>query len=318
MKIVVLDGKTLNSGDLSWKGFQSLGECTVYDSSPAETVLERSQGAAALITNKTVLDKSIIDALPDLRYIGVLATGYNVVDIAAARSRNIPVTNVPKYGSTAVAQCTFAHLLNLTFHLNIHTEAVRQGDWAKCRDFCFWNAPLVELAGKTLGLIGFGEIGRAVARIAQAFPMQVLAFDPTLPQSGERDGVRLVPLPQLLAESDAVSLHCPLTDSNREMVNSSFLSQMKPSAFLINTARGLLVNESDLAVALNQGRIAGAGFDVLSVEPPDPANPLLSAKNCYITPHIAWAPLESRARLMRTAVENFQDFLAGKPKNVVN
>lgn len=319
MKIVVLDGKTLNPGDLSWEGLGRLGDLTVYDASPPETVGERAKDAEIVYTNKTVLNREMMEQLPKLRYIGVLATGYNVVDTQYARERNIPVTNVPKYGSIAVAQCTFAHLLNLTFHLSLHHQAVRSGDWSNCPEFCFWNAPLVELAGLKFGVIGFGEIGRSVAKIANAFQMSVLAHDPMAESAGiQQEGCAYVSLQQLLADSDVVSLHCPLTDSNFGLVNADFLSQMKRTAFLINTARGPLVNETDLAVALNEGRIAGAGLDVLSVEPPKKDNPLFSARNCYITPHIAWAPRASRERLMQIAVKNLEQFLAGSPQNVVN
>ena len=320
MKIVVLDGHCLNPGDLSWTGFAALGELKVFDFSSPETVLSRSQGATALITNKTVLRAETMEHLPDLRYIGILATGINAVDCEAARRRGIVVTNVPKYSTPSVVQCTFAHLLNLSFHLALHHTEVAAGAWARNRDFCFWNTTPLELCGKTFGIIGLGTIGRAVAKVAHSFGMNVIAFGPRLKDGTVAvDGVPVlcVPLDQLARESDIISLHCPLTAENREMIDAEFLAKVKPSAFLINTARGPLIHEQALADALNAGKIAGAGLDVLSAEPPKPDNPLLHAKHCFITPHIAWATLESRARLMQIAAENLAMFLKGTPQNQV-
>lgn len=319
MKIVILDGQCVNPGDLTWKGFEALGELDVYDISPQETVLQRAQGATALITNKTIISEDLMSRLPDLRYIGLFSTGTNVVDLSAAKQRNVTVCNVPAYSTSSVAQCVFAHLLNLSFHLVEHDKAVRNGDWVRSEHFCFWNTSLVELQDKTFGIVGLGMIGRAVAQIATAFGMKVLAYGPRLPE-GKTDlpGVRAVSLDRLLQESDVVSMHCPLNEHNARMVDETFLSKMKPSAFFINTSRGGLVHEADLARFLNENRIAGAGLDVLAVEPPHSDNPLLTAKHCYITPHIAWATYAARDRLMHIAVENLRLFLEGAPQNVVS
>jgi glycerate dehydrogenase len=317
MRIVVLDGYTLNPGDLSWEGLQALGECVVYDRTPPAQVVERAQEAEIVFTNKTVLDAATHQALPKLRYIGVLATGYNVVDVRAARERNVVVTNIPTYGTRSVAQHVFALLLELTQHAGHHSGTVRDGRWSVSPDFCYWDYPLIELEGLTMGIVGFGRIGQAVATLASAFGMKVLAYDlqppPALPP-----WVRLATLDAVFTQSDVVTLHCPLTAENQGLVNARRLETMKPSAFLINTSRGPLVNEADLAAALNAGRIAGAGLDVLAVEPPRADNPLLTARNCLITPHIAWATHSARARLMQIAVENLRAFLAGQPVNVVN
>ncbi|NLX04813.1 MAG: D-2-hydroxyacid dehydrogenase [Phycisphaerae bacterium] len=318
MKIVVLDGFTLNPGDLSWAALEQLGDLTVHDRTPADHILARAAGAAILLTNKTPLTAQTIRALPDLQYIGVLATGYNVVDVQAAADRDIPVTNVPTYGTHSVAQLTFALLLELCHHVQAHSDAVRRGQWSASRDFCFWNSPLIELADKTIGIIGFGRIGRQVAQIADALGMAVLAADrvknppPTLRRFAWAE------IPDLLANADVVSLHCPLFPETQGLINRQTLDRMKPSAFLLNTSRGPLIVEQDLADALAAGRIAGAAVDVLSAEPPPPNNPLLAAKNCLVTPHIAWATREARQRLMHTAVENLRAFLAGNPVNVVN
>lgn len=317
MKIVVLDGYTLNPGDLSWDGLRALGECEIYDRTPPELVVERARGAEAVLTNKVVIGREEMARLPKLRYIGVLATGYNIVDIAAARERGIPVTNVPEYGTRSVAQMTFALLLELTQHVGHHAQTVREGRWTRSADFCYWDYPLIELAGKTMGIIGFGRIGRAAAELALAFGMTVLAHDVSAPPSPPA-GVRMTDLETLLRESDVVSLHCPLTTENQGLINADRLALMKPTAFLINTSRGPLVVAQDLADALNAGRLAGAGVDVLPVEPPPADNPLLSARNCLITPHIAWATGAARARLMDTVVENLRAFQAGTPQNVVN
>lgn len=318
MKIVVLDGFTLNPGDLSWAALEPLGDLTVHDRTPADHILARAAGAVILLTNKTPLTAQTIRALPDLQYIGVLATGYNVVDVQAAADRNIPVTNVPTYGTHSVAQLTFALLLELCHHVQAHSDAVRRGQWSASRDFCFWDSPLIELADKTIGIIGFGRIGRQVAQIADALGMAVLAADrvknppPTLRRFAWAE------IPDLLANADVVSLHCPLFPETQGLINRQTLDRMKPSAFLLNTSRGPLIVEQDLADALAAGRIAGAAVDVLSAEPPPPNNPLLAAKNCLVTPHIAWATREARQRLMHTAVENLRAFLAGNPVNVVN
>jgi len=316
VKIVVLDGYTMNPGDLSWKDLESLGECTVYERTPPEKVLERAAGAEIVLTNKVVLDGAVMARLPALKYIGVLATGYNVVDTAAARERGIVVTNVPAYATRSVAQLVFALVLELAHRVGHHARTVREGRWTASKDFAYWDWPLVELEGLVMGIVGFGRTGRAVADLARAFGMRVLVHtrSPKPPQKG----VRFVDLESLLRESDVVSLHCPLTPETEGLVNAKRLALMKPTAFLINTSRGPVVNERDLAEALSAGRIAGAGLDVLSTEPPKADNPLLGAKNCFLTPHFAWATRAARERLMKTVVENVRAFLAGRPQNVVN
>lgn len=317
MKIVVLDGYTLNPGDLSWDGLRALGECAIYDRTPPELTVERARGATVVLTNKVIVGREQMAQLPDMRYIGVLATGYNIVDTAAARERGIPVTNVPEYGTRSVAQMTFALLLELAQHVGHHAQTVREGRWTESPDFCYWDYPLVELAGKTMGIVGIGRIGRAAAELALAFGMTVLAHDVNTPPSLPA-GVRMTELETLLRESDVVSLHCPLTAENQGLINAERLGLMKPTAFLINTSRGPLIVARDLADALNSSRLAGAGVDVLPVEPPPADNPLFTAKNCLVTPHIAWATGAARARLMDTVVENLRAFLAGKAQNVVN
>ena len=315
--IVVLDSHTLNPGDLSWDDLAEFGEFAVYDRTAPEDVITRSRGACILLTNKTILDRPAIYALPELAYIGVMATGYNVVDLDAARERGISVTNVPEYGTKSVAEMTFALLLELTRRVGLHDDSVRAGDWSRSPDFCYWRTPLVELDGRVMGIVGYGRIGCEVARIARAFGMTVIACDVRAEAEGSA-GVRFVGLDRLFRESDVVSLHCPLTPETAGMVNRARLSIMKPGAFLINTGRGPLVNERDLAEALNAGRIAGAALDVLPQEPPDVGSPLIGALNCIITPHIAWAARAARKRLMNTVVENIRAFLAGNPVNVVN
>jgi glycerate dehydrogenase len=315
-KIVVLDGYTLNPGDLDWAPLHAIGDCTIHDRTPLKQVAERAAGAEIVLTNKALVQRDAIERLPALRYIGVLATGYNVVDVVAAREKGIPVSNVPGYGTASVAQHVFALLLELTQRTGHHTQTVRNGRWSACPDFCYWDFPLIELAGRTLGIVGYGEIGRAVARIGLAFGMKVIASTRT-PRAAT-DGVEFVPMEELFHRADAITLHCPLTDDTKGLINSARLSLMKPTAFLINTGRGPLVVEADLAAALNSGRIAGAGLDVLSTEPPPATNPLISAKNCLITPHIAWATREARERLLGIAVGNIQAFLAGQPRHVVN
>jgi len=316
MRIVVLDGYTLNPGDLSWAGLHELGQCQIHDRTSPDDIVRRAQEAEIVLTNKTQLSKETLAQLPKLRYIGVLATGYNVVDVKAAHKQNICLTNIPAYGTASVAQMVFAHLLNLTQHVAEHGQSVQAGDWSRSRDFCYWNFPLVELAGLTMGIIGLGRIGQTTARLALDFGMKVIYFDVEKSITPQVDA-QAVDLDTLFQESDVVSLHCPLTDSNFRLVNEQRLKLMKPTAFLINTSRGPLIDERALADALNTGKIAGAGLDVLSREPPEADNPLLKAKNCYITPHIAWATRAARQRLMDIALTNIRAFLNGKPQNVV-
>ncbi len=317
MKIVVLDGHTLNPGDLDWAPLAALGELAVHDRTPAELTLDRAAGAHILLANKAPLPRSVIEALPDLKFIGVLATGYNVVDIAAAKERDIPVTNVPGYGTESVAQFTLALLLELTHHVGYHAQTVRDGKWSRSADFCYWDSPLVELHGLTFGIIGFGQIGRAVAKLADAFGMRILVHNRSKP-ADLPPSFEFTTLDELLSRSDVVSLHCPLTPDNKQFINAQHLARMKPGAFLLNTSRGPLLDEQAVADALNAGNLAGAGLDVLSVEPPKADNPLLAAKNCIITPHIGWATRAARSRLMSIAVENLRAFLSGAPRNVVN
>lgn len=317
MKIVVLDGYTLNPGDLTWKDLEALGQFAVYDRTLPEQVVPRAGDAEIVLTNKTVLSSDIIRELAGLKYIGVLATGYNVVDVEAARRRGIPVTNVPAYGTLSVAQMVFAHLLNLAQHVGHHAGTVKAGRWTSSPDFCYWDTPLIELAGLTMGIIGFGKIGRAAAEFALAFGMKVIAYDIVRPPDVPR-GCKMVELEHVFRNSDVVSLHCPLTRQTERILNEERLALMKETAFLINTSRGPLVDERALANALNDGRIAGAGLDVLSEEPPGSDNPLLAARNCYITPHISWATRAARERLLRVVVENVASFLEGRPQNVVN
>ncbi len=316
MKLVVLDGYCLNPGDLSWDAVRHFGDLTVFDRTRLEEVVERAAGAEIVFTNKTPLPASVLAQLPTLRYIGVLATGYNVVDVAAAKERGIAVTNIPTYGTASVAQFVFALLLELCHNVKLHSDAVRAGEWSSNPDWCFWKSPLVELAGRTMGIVGFGRIGRQVGRIADAMGMHVVAYD-TYHSGLPQYSFRWAELEELLRESDVVSLHSPLFPDTQGMINAKTLAMMKPSAFLINTSRGPLLVDSDLADALNAGRLAGAAVDVLSVEPPSAANPLLTARNCLVTPHIAWATREARARLMDQAVGNVAAFVAGKPVNVV-
>ena len=314
MRITVLDGYGLNPGDLSWKGFEALGDCTVYDRTTPEQLMERAAGAEILITNKTILTADILKALPDLKYVGILATGYNVVDVKAAKELGIVVTNIPAYSTDSVAQMVFAQILTITQRVEYYTEENRKGRWANSRDFCYWDTPLMELAGKKIGIVGFGHTGQATARIALAFGMKVFAYTSKSAEQLPADITKLS-LDELFRTCDVVSLHCPLTDTTKNLVNAERLKQMKSSAILINTGRGPLVNEKDLADALNNGTIYAAGVDVLSCEPPKADNPLLAAKNCYITPHIAWATEEARVRLI--AVENLRSFLSGTVINNV-
>lgn len=318
MKIVVLDGYTLNPGDLTWEGLEKLGDLTVYDRTPEDKISERIKDAEIIFTNKTPLTKETLEEESKLKYIGVLATGYNVVDVDAAKELGIIVTNIPTYGTTAVAQMTTALLLEMCHHVGEHSEEVRSGGWTNNVDWCFWNHPLIELAGKNAGVIGFGRIGQNFAKIAEALGMNILAYDEYPNKDLESDTVRYVTLDELLAESDVISLHCPLFESTEGIINKDSIAKMKDGVMIVNTSRGPLIVEEDLADALNTGKVAGAALDVLSVEPPTMDNPLMTAKNCIITPHIAWAPTESRARLMDIAVDNLEKFIAGSPINVVN
>lgn len=315
MRIVVLDGHTLNPGDLSWDGLKAMGELTVYDRTNPEQTRERAADAEVIFTNKVVFNRETIESLPKLKFIGVLATGYNVVDIAAANDAGITVCNIPAYSTQSVAQLVFAHILHFANNVALHSSSVRKGDWTQSTDFAYWLTPQTELAGKTLGIVGFGQIGQAVARIALAFGMTVLFNNRS--QKATLLNARQVDLDTLLQNSDYISINCPLTAENSGFINYVTLRKMKPSAYLVNTGRGPLINEQDLADALNNGDIAGAGLDVLSAEPALPENPLLKAKNCHITPHIAWASLEARQRLMNIATNNLKAFIDGKPINVV-
>lgn len=317
MKIVVLDGQGVNPGDISWNRIEELGELTVYPRTAPEEVLQHVGDAEIALTNKTVFDANIIAQLKNTKYIGVLATGYNVVDTKAARERGIVVTNIPAYSTDSVAQMVFAHLLNVSNHVDHYAEETRNGVWSRCPDFCYWNTPLFELAGKTLGIVGLGHIGMKVAQIAQAFGMNVLAYTSKSPDQLP-EWIRKTTLDGLLGASDVVSLHCPLTDTTRELMNSASIEKMRDGAILINTGRGPLVNEADVADALASGKLGTYCADVLSSEPPSASNPLIGVPNAFITPHVAWATLEARLRLMDIAVCNIKSFLAGSPTNVVN
>ena len=316
MKIVVLDGYVLNPGDLSWDGLIKLGDCTIYDRTAPEHTIERAKEAEVAITNKVVFDKNTIQSLPKLKYIGVLATGYNVVDTVAAKNAGIVVTNIPAYSTASVAQMVFSHILNFAQNVSVHAASVSSGEWANSIDFAYWKTPQTELAGKKLGIIGFGQIGQAVAKIGLAFGMEVI-FNNRSQKQTELKATQ-VDLETLLSESDFISINCPLTPENAGFINKDTIEKMKSTAFLVNTGRGPLINEQDLANALKSGKIAGAGLDVLSVEPALKSNPLSFAKNCFITPHIAWATFEARTRLMNIATENLKAFIDGNPQNVVN
>lgn len=318
MKIVVLDGYTLNPGDLSWDGLKALGDVVVYDRTPADETIERISDAEIVFTNKTVIDQAVLDACSALKFIGVLATGYNVIDVNAAKKKGIPVTNIPTYGTAAVSQITIALLLEVCHHIGEHSKSVANGDWSNCLDWCYWNYPLIELAGKTLGIIGFGRIGQETAKIAQALGMKILAFDSYEIEALKTDTLQYVSFDELLAKSDVISLHCPLFESTQGIINKNNIAKMKDGVIIINTSRGPLVVEEDLAEALNCGKVYAAGLDVVVTEPIKADNPLLAAKNCIITPHIAWAPKESRSRLMNIAVNNLEKFLENAPINVVN
>lgn len=317
MKIVILDGYTENPGDLSWKGFEKLGELTVYDRTPEELVAERIGDADVVITNKTPISEETLKRCPAVKYIGVLATGYNVVDVDAAAKKDIPVCNIPTYGTDAVAQMVFALLLEVCHHVGAHCTAVKAGDWTHNQDWCFWNYPLIELKGKTMGIIGFGRIGQATAKIAIAFGMKVLAYDNFQTKEG-REIAEYVSLEDLLQCSDVISLHCPLFPDTKGIINKGSIAKMKDGVILINTSRGPLIVEEDLAEALRSGKVAAAACDVVSTEPVKEDNPLLGCYNSILTPHIAWAPKESRQRLMDIAVENLKNFTEGKISNRVN
>ncbi|WP_101910321.1 D-2-hydroxyacid dehydrogenase [Marasmitruncus massiliensis] len=317
MKIVILDGYTENPGDLSWNELEALGELTVYDRTPADKIVERIGDANAVYTNKTPVSRETLGKCPNVKFIGVLATGYNVVDVAAAKEKGIPVCNIPTYGTDAVGQFAIALLLEICHHIGHHNEAVHEGRWEHNDDWCFWDYPLIELAHKTIGVIGFGRIGQATGRIAKALGMRVIAYDSYPNGSGEAIA-EYVSLDELLAQSDVIALHCPLFPETEGIVNKANIAKMKTGVIILNNSRGPLIVEQDLADALNSGKVYAAGLDVVSMEPIKGDNPLLTAKNCIITPHISWAPKESRQRLMDIAVDNLRQFLAGKPINVVN
>ncbi len=316
MQIVILDGYTANPGDLSWKPLESLGQLTVYDRTASADIIARSAQADIVITNKTVLTADILRKLPKLKFISLLSTGTNAVDLSAARILEIPVANVPGYSTPSVAQMTFALIQELALGVGLHARDVRQGGWTVSSDFCYWKQPLLELSGKTLGIIGYGAIGREVEKIAYAYGMKVLIHSRTRP--AEIEDSRWCSLEEILPKADILTLHCPLTHQNAELINKNSLAKMKQKTLLINTARGGLINEADLAYALNSNMIGGAGLDVLSTEPPEAGNPLLTAKNCLITPHIAWASQEARKRLLETVVDNLKGFIQGCPVNIVN
>jgi glycerate dehydrogenase len=320
MRIVVLDGYTLNPGDISWEGLEKLGEVTIFDRTKYTTdaIVKNIANAEIVFTNKTPIDKEVLDRVSHLKYIGVLATGFNVVDVKVAKSKNITVTNIPDYSSKAVAQFTMALLLELCHNIGAHNSSVKKGDWVKSNDFSYWNSPLIELEGKTLGLIGFGKIGKATAKLAQAFGLNVLVHTRTVNPDLEKENLKFTTLDYLLENSDFISLHCPLTSETENLINATTIAKMKKSAMLLNTSRGPLVNEEDLADALNSCKISAAAVDVVSKEPMKAGNPLLMANNCIITPHIAWAPKEARMRLMQITIDNLKAFLSNNPVNVVN
>lgn len=314
MKIVILDGYTENPGDLSWDGFEALGELTVYDRTPLDEIIERIGDAEVVYTNKTPITRETIESCPNIKFIGMLSTGYNVVDVEAAKEHGIPVSNIPTYGTAAVGQFAIALLLEICHHIGHHNKAVHDGKWQNNIDWCFWDYPLIELAGKTMGIIGYGRIGQTTARIAKALGMDVIAYD-TNASAGTGE---YVSIDELYKRADVISLHCPLFPSTEGIINKDSISKMKDGVIIINTSRGPLIVEKDLADALNSGKVYAAGVDVVSSEPISADNPLLTAKNCFITPHIAWASKESRQRLMDIAVSNLSAYLAGHPENVVN
>ena len=320
MKIVILDGYTENPGDLSWDGFEAVGELKVYDRTPLNDeneIIRRIGDADVVYTNKTPVSRAVLDACPGVKFIGMLATGYNVVDVATAKEKGIPVSNIPTYGTDAVGQFAIAMLLEICHHVQKHSDAVHEGRWSSCPDFCFWDYPLIELAGKTMGIIGFGRIGQVTGRIAKAMGMNVIAYDNHVSESG-RAIAEYVTLDELFARSDVISLHCPLFPETQGIVRRETIAKMKDGVILLNNSRGPLVVEQDLADALNSGKVYAAGLDVVATEPIREDKPLLKAKNCFITPHISWAPRESRQRLMNIAVENLKAYANGAPINVVN
>jgi glycerate dehydrogenase len=318
MKIVVLDGYTLNPGDLSWDDLKKYGDVVIYDRTAPDKIVERAKAAEVIFTNKSPLDKVTLEQLDSLKFIGVLATGYNIVDTTCAKEQGVVVANVPGYGTTSVVQLTFALLLELCHHVQRHSDSVMSGKWSGSSDFCFWDFPLVELSGKTMGIIGFGNIGQQVANVAASFGMKIIANDTMKSNQSHRPNFKWADFSYLIKESDVISIHCPLIPETKGLINKSSLMQMKGSAFLINTSRGPIIEDKDLADALNNDILAGAGIDVLSIEPPQKDNPLFSAKNCIITPHIAWATKEARERLLGITVGNLKAFLQGNPINVVN
>lgn len=318
MKIVILDGHAINPGDLSWDALRSLGDLEVFDRTPTDAIVLRAREAEAVLTTRAPLSAQTLAQLNRLRYVGAMFTGYDEIDLETARERNVVVTNVPTYGTASVAQLVFALLLELCHHVGLHSEATHAGEWSRSPDFSFWKTPLVELQDKTMGIVGFGRIGRRVAEIAVAMGMRVIAADATKRSPPNWPGFRWCDVDELMSVADVVSLHCPLLPETRGMINAASLSRMKPSAFLINTSRGPLIIEQDLADALDHGRLAGAAVDVLSGEPPPVNDPLLHAKNCIVTPHIAWATKEARTRLIETVVANLRAFLDGHPVNVVD
>lgn len=316
MKIVVLDGYALNPGDVGWDAFEEIGELTVYDRTPGDKIIERAKGFEIVITNKTPLGRSELEQLPDLKYIGLISTGYNIIDLECASEKGIVVTNVPAYSTKSVAQLVFAYILHFCNGVAHHSKRVHEGVWTSCKDFCFWEQNIVELEGKTLGLYGFGSIGKCVAKIAHAFDMNVIVYTRTIPE--DKMGCTFVTKEELFKNSDFLSVHCPLTPETTGIINKETVSLMKKTSYIINTARGPVVNERDLAEALNGGIISGAAMDVLSTEPPKTDNPLIGCKNCIITPHYAWASFEARTRLMNIAASNLKSFLNGDKVNMVN
>ncbi len=321
MKIVVLDGYTLNPGDLDWSGLQALGPCRIYDRTSLQEeqeAIDRIKDAEIVITNKTPLTEHVFASCPAIKYVGVLATGYNVVDVKAAKKRGIPVTNIPTYGTASVGQFAIALLLEICHHIGHHNEAVHSGKWENHTDWCFWDYPLIELEGKTMGIVGYGRIGQTTGKVAQALGMNVLAYSPHKKESLESDSLKYVELEELFCQADVIALHCPLFPETEGLINKDSISKMKDGVIILNNSRGQLIVEQDLADALNSGKVAAAGLDVVSMEPIQKDNPLLKAENCIITPHISWAPRESRKRLMDIAVSNLKAFLEGTPVNVVN
>lgn len=318
MKAVILDGFTTNPGDLSWDWLKEKCELTVFDRTPSDKIIERADGCDIVITNKTPLTKETLSKLKDCKFIALQSTGYNIVDIEYAAERKIPVSNIPSYSTAAVAQLTFALLLEMTNKVAMHNDAVKNGEWTACEDFCFWKAPLTELLGKTFAVIGYGKIGEAVAEIASAFGMNVIAYTPNPQKHKDSKNVRFVTLEEARQQADIMSFHCPLTEKTEKLVDKGFIDAMKDGAYIINTSRGPVLDEQAVADALNSGKLAGVGVDVLSVEPPKADNPLLSAKNCVITPHIAWAAHETRERLVTILEENINAFIDGKAINTVN